>query len=333
MQVMHKIHKGHMKDLFRELLAFKFGKVNLLKNKIVRKYMDRHMRIDQNLLDKISKLIEIREKCTLSNKGKALRDLKKKVQKMNEQRQRNAVKCIQVVTKYEKLLGIRVKDTVFRFWDKIRREGGNLITSQSQMMTENNEEVSLSPTFNRGGDADQSILIHDTTSCNMSSISCAHNQSSILDESSITSVLYLRAKSIYKMRKLFNSYALKRHFDRFVIKSFHRTGPVSNVKIQRMLLLKHILAHSIKLLNERIFSAFLKNSRAKHHQLKSLYKVASRRAFRDMSFGLKQWQNHTEKSLKCEMKQDKTFISQLAEQQRDGNLLHSMMNGINQVVA
>jgi hypothetical protein len=42
---------------------------------------------------------------------------------MNEKRQRNALKCIQVVNKYEKLLGIRVKDTVFRFWDRLRREG------------------------------------------------------------------------------------------------------------------------------------------------------------------------------------------------------------------
>jgi hypothetical protein len=32
-----------------------------------------------------------------------------------------------------------------------------------------------------------------------------------------------------------------------------------------------------------------------------------------MSFGLKQWQQYTEKSIKNEMRQDKTFISQLAE--------------------
>jgi hypothetical protein len=36
------------------------------------------------LIDGIAKLVEIREKCTLSNKGRALRELKKKVQKMNE---------------------------------------------------------------------------------------------------------------------------------------------------------------------------------------------------------------------------------------------------------
>jgi hypothetical protein len=42
---------------------------------------------------------------------------------INEKRQRNAMKCLAVVNKYEKILGIRVKDTVFRFWDKMRREG------------------------------------------------------------------------------------------------------------------------------------------------------------------------------------------------------------------
>ena len=52
-----------MKHFFRELLAFKYGKVNLLKNKIMRKHMDRHMRIDQALVEKVEKLAEIREKC------------------------------------------------------------------------------------------------------------------------------------------------------------------------------------------------------------------------------------------------------------------------------
>ena len=39
-------HREHMKQFFREILAFKFGKLNLLKNKIMRKYLDRHMKID-----------------------------------------------------------------------------------------------------------------------------------------------------------------------------------------------------------------------------------------------------------------------------------------------
>lgn len=53
-------------------------------------------------------------------------------------------------------------------------------------------------------------MVHDTS---MSSMSNIHNQSSFLEESSITSVIYSRAKSIYKMKKVFNKYALRFHFD------------------------------------------------------------------------------------------------------------------------
>lgn len=45
-KVLSRKHKEHMRHFFRELLAFKYGKINLLKNKIMRKHMDRHMRID-----------------------------------------------------------------------------------------------------------------------------------------------------------------------------------------------------------------------------------------------------------------------------------------------
>ena len=45
-KILSNKHKSHMKHFFRELLEFKFGKINLLKNKIMRKYMDRHMRVD-----------------------------------------------------------------------------------------------------------------------------------------------------------------------------------------------------------------------------------------------------------------------------------------------
>ncbi len=87
------------------------------------------MRVDERLLGKIQRLAEIRERCTLKNKGRALKELKLRVQKINEQRQRNAVRCLKVVQKYDKLIGIRVKDTVFRFWDRIRKEGGSLLSN------------------------------------------------------------------------------------------------------------------------------------------------------------------------------------------------------------
>lgn len=93
--------------------------------------------------------------------------LKEKVRMLTQKRRTNALKCLKVVRKYEQLLDIRVKDTVFRFWDRIRREEGAIQTThQTQMMASidnNNEEEcglaggcspQLSPSFN---------LIHDTT--------------------------------------------------------------------------------------------------------------------------------------------------------------------------
>jgi hypothetical protein len=146
----------------------------------------------------------------MQQKGQAMATLRKRVQQINERRQRNAVKCVQIVNKYQKLLGIRVKDTVFRFWERLRSEGVSINHQQSS-----EERVSLSPTFYRG--QSESILGGD----NSCSISTIHNQSSILDESSITSVLYVRAKAVYKMKKLFNKHALRTYFDTFMIKSLH----------------------------------------------------------------------------------------------------------------
>ena len=65
LKVMNNKYKTHMKHFFRELLQFKYGKVNLLKNKIMRKYIDKHIKIDRKLLSKIEKLAEIRDKCSL----------------------------------------------------------------------------------------------------------------------------------------------------------------------------------------------------------------------------------------------------------------------------
>jgi hypothetical protein len=83
-----------MRHFFRELLAFKMGKINLLKNKIIRKYLDRQMKVDEKLITKVEKLAEIREKCQLQHKHRALETLRKKVQVINEKRQRNALKCV-----------------------------------------------------------------------------------------------------------------------------------------------------------------------------------------------------------------------------------------------
>lgn len=85
-KLMSNKHKNHMKHFFRELLMFKYGKINLLKNKIMRKYMDRHMKVDQVLISKIQKLAEIRDKCTLTRKQETMQNLKVKVRHLNERR-------------------------------------------------------------------------------------------------------------------------------------------------------------------------------------------------------------------------------------------------------
>lgn len=144
----------------------------------------------------------------------------------------------------------------------------------------------FSPTFN--GLGGNSLIVHDTS---MSSISNIHNQSSFLEESSITSVIYSRAKSIYKMKKIFNKYALRFHFDSFVIKTFNwgYKTTLYNPKARRLLRLHALLTKSVHLLHKRVFQAFLNNYRQKASQLRTLNKVASRRTMREMSFGMKQW--------------------------------------------
>ena len=186
-----------------------------------------------------------------------MKTLRNKVQAMNEKRQRNALKCIQVVNKYEKLLGIRVKDTVFRFWDRLRREG---ISNTNQSQINEGDGSLFSPTFN--GLGGNSIVVHDTS---MSSISNIHNQSSFLEESSITSVMYSRAKSIYKMKKLYNKYALRFHFDSFVIKAFNQGYKTTlyNPKALKLLRLHALVSKSIHELNKRVFQAFLNNYKQK----------------------------------------------------------------------
>ena len=64
-----------------------------------------------------------------------------------------------------------------------------------------------------------------------------------------------------------------------------------------------------------------------------MQKIASKRCLKELSFGLKQWQYFTDKSIKNELRQDKTFISQLAEQFKDTSFLQQMMTGLNQIFA
>jgi hypothetical protein len=99
----------------------------------------------------------------------------------------------------------------------------------------------------------------------MSSVSNIHNQSSFLEESSITSVIYSRAKSIYKMKKVFNKYALRFHFDSFMIKAFNwgYKTTLYNPKARRLLRLHALISKSVNELNKKVFQAFLNNYKQK----------------------------------------------------------------------
>ena len=46
-------------------------------------------------------------------------------------RRANGKKCLIVMAKYEKLLGLRVKDTVFRFWQKFKKSEANSLANTS----------------------------------------------------------------------------------------------------------------------------------------------------------------------------------------------------------
>lgn len=263
-------------------------------------------------MSKLEKLAEIREKCTLSHKQEALTTLRSKVKALNEQRHRNALRCLQVVGKYEKLLGIRIKDTVFKYWEKVRREGSAAPTTLSANMSASE----IGDTSAHG--------VSLTQSCSVSSI---HNGSSFLDESSITSALYMRAKAVYKLRKLFNKRRLKPAFDAFLIKTYHLhyRHQLFNLEALRLLAIHRILSRTVRRLNERVFAAFVGNSYHRSVQQRTLHKIASRRGLREMSFGLKQWQQYTEKSLKHELRKDKTFITQLADHVKDTSFLQQIM--------
>lgn len=146
--------------------------------------------------------------------------------------------------------------------------------------------------------------LHKDTSGSLATLSNGLSNGSFLDESSVTSVLYLKAKGIYKMRKFFNARKLKVHFDAFLIKTyaFGFSGRLFHLESLRLVKMHQILSRAVRAINEKVFGAFLRNSRHRTSLQKTLCRIASKRGLRDMSFGMRQWQNFTEKSLKSEMR-------------------------------
>jgi hypothetical protein len=109
---------GLQKQFFLELLAIRWGKTNLLKNKILRKHLDDKFNLDSKLRAKVERMIEVRQKHQKRAQSKALEKLSFKINKVQAQRQKNAASCLKVLTKFQKLLSLRVKETAFKSWTK-----------------------------------------------------------------------------------------------------------------------------------------------------------------------------------------------------------------------
>lgn len=56
----------------------------------MRKFLDRHMKVDVILKQKLQKLLEIKEKFEAQNKHKAFSSLREKIKIFTEKRQKNA---------------------------------------------------------------------------------------------------------------------------------------------------------------------------------------------------------------------------------------------------
>lgn len=94
----------------------------------MRKFLDRHLKVDTIFIDRINKLAQLKQKHESHTKSQAFIKLKQKIKYLNDKRQKNAQKCMQIVSKYDKLLSIRVKDTVFRFWEQFKKHDLSDIT-------------------------------------------------------------------------------------------------------------------------------------------------------------------------------------------------------------
>jgi hypothetical protein len=103
-----------------------------------------------------------------------------------------------ILTKYRKIMSIRVKDVIFKQWlQKLK-----------------NEQIIL------GHYSNPSTLLNDSK-MNIVDKDFGYSEYDIgTDHSSIVSSHYIKSKSIYQLKKIFNRNCLKTYFDMFVIKLF-----------------------------------------------------------------------------------------------------------------
>eukprot|EP00347_Sterkiella_histriomuscorum_P006294 403353320 len=345
-KVLNRQVKHHYKGLFRELLAFKYGQQNLLKNKIMRKFLDRHLKVDNILIQRIQKLVEMRKKYDEQNKSQAFIKLRQKIKYLTEKRQKNGQKCVQILTKYDKLLKIRVKDTVFKFWEQFKKQDFSEIThfgpkgdSQNSSFDVNNFQSQIlnsrqAPQHTNPNLYSTFNLVQDQSS--YFSGENFVNQSSILDESSLTSIIYLKAKAVYKFRKFFNQNFLRVMFNTLKIKLFSDlpTKKINNLFFNedtlKLLKMHRILSKNYHTLRVKFFNAFVNHNNHKQRRDKSLKQLLDKKYKKFVSFGIKTWQTQTENSIRNDLKQEKSYVSLLTEQCKEGTILQMMIIGINQ---
>ncbi|CDW76403.1 UNKNOWN [Stylonychia lemnae] len=344
-----KKEKKHFKVFFQELLSYRWGKMNLLKNKIMRKFLDRHMQVDNILLQKVKKMSEIKGKFEKQHKYKAFSQLREKIKIINEKRQKNASKCLSIINKYDKLLSIRVKDTAFRYWDQFKRSDASNNSFEFQNISndfqQRNQQFIQSRQFKKHLKvASTDTYFHSTfnavvqdqnNNSNYASDCNLINQSSILDESSITSTIYQKAKAVYKFKKFFNVKKLRIYFDIFLIKSLFGSIKVSpllfNEDTVRLMKLHKVVTKRANSLRTKFFQAFKGQNERVIQRQKLLQKIVKKQNTKFITFGVKTWQSQTEHSIRKDLKNEKSYVSQLSEQCREGSVLQMIMQGINKI--
>ena len=116
---------------------------------------------------------------------------------MRSERKANAEKCAKIIQKYEKIVGIRVKDVIFKRWmQKLQNERSLLNQSRSNLRSAKDSQLMFT---------ERDFSEYDR----------------LTEQSSVVSSHFLKAKLVYSLKKIFNKHVLKPHFDGFLIKTFY----------------------------------------------------------------------------------------------------------------
>jgi len=119
-----------------------------------------------------------------------------KINDLKDQRKANAESCAHVISKYQRILDVRLKDSVFQTWLQ-KLKGEQVLLHNSSFNHHKNYSQHLNFT-------ERDFLSDDSRG----------------DSRSVVSGHFIKSKSIYALKKVFNKNCLKVYFDVFVIKLF-----------------------------------------------------------------------------------------------------------------